>query len=52
MLVVTRKANESITIGDNIVITVVEARSGSVRIGTVASLAFRVGAGIVAKRCR
>lgn len=33
MLVVTRKEGESLMIGDDIVITVVEARPGSVRIG-------------------
>jgi carbon storage regulator len=33
MLVVTRKEGESLTVGDDIVITVVEARPGSVRIG-------------------
>jgi carbon storage regulator len=33
MLVLTRKKNESIIIGDNIVITVVEVRSDKVRLG-------------------
>jgi carbon storage regulator len=33
MLVLTRKRNESIVIGDNIVITVVEIRGDKVRLG-------------------
>jgi carbon storage regulator len=33
MLVVTRKEGERIVIGDDIVITVVESKRGSVRIG-------------------
>lgn len=33
MLVLSRKKNESITIGDDIIITVVESRGGTVRIG-------------------
>ncbi len=33
MLVVTRKEGESLTVGDEIVITVVESKRGSVRIG-------------------
>lgn len=42
MLVVTRKEGESLTVGDDIVITVVETRPGSVRIGIEGTLAFRV----------
>jgi carbon storage regulator len=33
MLVLTRKAGESIVIGDDIVITVLETRGGQVRLG-------------------
>ncbi len=33
MLVITRKEGESLTVGGDIVITVVETRPGSVRIG-------------------
>ena len=36
MLVLTRKEGESIVIGDNIVVTVVEIRGGKVRLGIVA----------------
>lgn len=36
MLVLTRKANESIQIGDDITITVVRIQGGSVRIGVKA----------------
>ncbi len=36
MLVLTRRTNESIRIGDNIVITVVEVRGNKVRLGFVA----------------
>jgi carbon storage regulator len=33
MLVLTRKTNESIIIGEDIVLTVIEIRSGNVRLG-------------------
>ena len=33
MLVLTRKRGESIVIGDNIVVTVIEARGGKIRLG-------------------
>jgi len=33
MLVLTRKTNESIIIGEDIVLTVIEIRSGKVRLG-------------------
>ena len=33
MLVLSRKKNEKITIGDNIIITVVDIRGGKVRLG-------------------
>lgn len=33
MLVLTRKAGESIVIGDDVVVTVLEVRGGQVRIG-------------------
>ncbi|REJ82633.1 MAG: carbon storage regulator [Planctomycetota bacterium] len=36
MLVLTRKANESILIGDNIELTVVEVRGNRVKLGIVA----------------
>lgn len=36
MLVLSRKLNESIQIGDNIVITVVQNRAGKVRLGVKA----------------
>jgi carbon storage regulator len=42
MLVVTRKEGESLTVGDEIVITVVETRPGSVRIGIEAPSEIRV----------
>jgi carbon storage regulator len=42
MLVVTRKEGESFMVGDNIVITVVEARSGAIRIGIEAPSAMKV----------
>ncbi|MHB1733754.1 MAG: carbon storage regulator [Ferrimicrobium acidiphilum] len=42
MLVVTRKVGERIVIGDDIVISVVEARPGSVRIGIEAPSEIRV----------
>jgi carbon storage regulator len=42
MLVVTRKVGERIVIGDDIVITVVESKRGSVRIGIEAPCAIRV----------
>jgi carbon storage regulator len=38
MLVLSRKRNESIIIGDNIVVTVVEIRSDKVRLGIQAPL--------------
>ncbi|MHB1521372.1 MAG: carbon storage regulator [Ferrimicrobium sp.] len=41
-LVFRRKASESLVLGDEITITVVEVGPGSVRIGIEASLAFRV----------
>ncbi|WP_276943829.1 carbon storage regulator [Ferrimicrobium acidiphilum] len=42
MLVGTRKGGESLTVGDEIVITVVETRPGSVRIGIEAPSEIRV----------
>lgn len=36
MLVLSRQKNESIIIGDNIVLTIVEIRGGKVRLGIVA----------------
>ncbi len=33
MLILTRKVNESLVIGDNVTITVLEVRGGQVRIG-------------------
>jgi carbon storage regulator len=42
MPVITRKEGESFMVSDDIVITVVEARPGLVRIGIEAPLAFRV----------
>lgn len=42
MLVLTRKLNESLIIGDNIEITVLELSNGSVRIGINAPKKIRV----------
>ena len=42
MLVLTRRAGESITIGDNIVVTVVAAGGGQVRLGITAPHHVRV----------
>ncbi|HZJ26184.1 MAG TPA: carbon storage regulator CsrA [Acidimicrobiia bacterium] len=36
MLVLTRRANQSIMIGDNVVVTVLEVRGDQVRLGIVA----------------
>lgn len=33
MLILTRKTNESLVIGDNVTVTVLEVRGGQVRIG-------------------
>lgn len=33
MLILTRRVGESITIGDNVLVTVVEVKGGKVRIG-------------------
>lgn len=50
MLVLTRKPNERILIGENIVLTIVEARPGKVRIGIEAPPEVRVLREEVAKR--
>jgi carbon storage regulator len=42
MLVITRREGESFTVGDEIVITVVEARSGAIRIGIEAPSVIKV----------
>jgi carbon storage regulator len=42
MLVITRREVESFTVGDEIVITVVEARSGAIRIGIEAPSVIKV----------
>jgi carbon storage regulator len=42
MLVLTRKSNESIKLGDEITITVVEVRGNSVRIGITAPDNMRI----------
>lgn len=36
MLVVTRKLNEEIVIGDNIIVTLIEVKNGKARIGITA----------------
>ena len=50
MLVLTRKANEEILIGDDIKITLVRIRGNSVRIGIEAPREVRVVRGELAKR--
>lgn len=42
MLVLTRQAGESVRIGENIEITVLEVRSGAVKIGITAPRSVRV----------
>lgn len=42
MLVLTRQAGESVRIGENIEITVLEVRSGAVKIGIAAPRSVRV----------
>jgi len=42
MLVLTRKLNEKILIGDGIVVTVVELRGGKVRLGVQAPVDVKV----------
>jgi carbon storage regulator len=42
MLVITRKEGESFMVGDDIVITVVEAKSGAIRIGIEAPSMIKV----------
>lgn len=42
MLVLTRQAGESVRIGENIEITVLEVRSGAVKIGIVAPRSIRI----------
>jgi carbon storage regulator len=51
MLVLTRRVNEQIRIGDNVLITIVEIRSGGqVRIGIDAPLSFDVSRPEAVKR--
>lgn len=42
MLVLTRKSNESLKLGDDITITVVEIKGGSVRLGIEAPAIMRI----------
>lgn len=42
MLVLTRKSNESLKLGDDITITVVEIKGGSVRLGIEAPATMRI----------
>jgi len=42
MLVLTRKSNESLKLGDDITITVVEIKGGSVRLGIEAPGSMRI----------
>jgi len=42
MLVLTRKSNESINIGDNITITIVEIKGNSVRLGIKAPAGLKI----------
>ena len=50
MLVLTRKANEEILIGDNIKITLVRIKGGSVRVGIEAPRDVRIVRGELKKR--
>jgi carbon storage regulator CsrA len=45
MLVLTRKVGESIRIGDDVVVTVLEVRPSRIRLGIVAPLSVRVQRG-------
>ena len=42
MLVLTRRKNETIRIGDEIIVTVIESKGGSVRIGIQAPQEIRI----------
>ena len=42
MLILTRKANETLTIGDDVTVTVLGVKGGQVRIGVVAPIEISV----------